>query len=75
LSSYYTKSETNEAIQDAIEKIELTPGPKGDTPQKYIDYFTEEDVSEIVERVVDNIPEADVDLTGYATEKWVSDKY
>lgn len=75
LSSYYTKSETNEVIQDAIEKIELTPGPKGDTPQKYIDYFTEEDVSEIVERVVDNIPEADVDLTGYATEKWVSDKY
>lgn len=34
LSSYYTKSETNEVIQDAIEKIELTPGPKGDTPQK-----------------------------------------
>ena len=75
LSSYYTKSETNEVIQDAIEKIELTPGPKGDTPQKYIDYFTEEDVSEIVERVVDNIPETDVDLEGYATEQWVSDKY
>lgn len=74
LSAYYTKSETNAAIKTAVEAIELMPGPqgepgpKGDTPQKYVDYFTEEDVSKIVDKVVENIP----DIEGGAAEGFIA---
>lgn len=80
LSSYYTKTQTDEAIQAAVGAVELLPGPAGPqgeqgvqgedgyTPQKGIDYWTEEDKQEII----DEVPGAD--LTGYATEEFVSQK-
>ena len=45
LSIYYTKIETDEAIQAAVDAVELLPGPQGVagkdgyTPQKGVDYF------------------------------------
>lgn len=61
LSNYYTKAE----VDGAIESIELTPGPQGEpgkdgedgkTPEKGVDYFTEEDKAELVNSVVAALP-------------------
>jgi hypothetical protein len=35
------------------------PGEEGYTPQKGIDYFTEEEIQEIVDSIVDTLPEAE----------------
>lgn len=34
-------------------------GKDGHTPQKGVDYFTEEDIAEIVERVLEQMPSSD----------------
>lgn len=48
------------------------PGLDGYTPQKGVDYWTEEDKQEIVDEAAAAVPGAD--LTGYATEEYVGKK-
>lgn len=61
LSSYAT----TEYVDKAIETIELTPGPqgepgpKGDTPVKGTDYWTNEDKAAMVQDVLDALPAAE----------------
>ena len=46
-------------------------GAKGDTPVKGVDYFTESDISEMVQEVTDNLPEK-LSPTGDASETTVA---
>ena len=67
LSNYYTKTE----VDNAINAIELTPGPQGEkgepgadgedgkTPVKGVDYYTEADKTEMVNLVLAAIPGAE----------------
>ncbi len=50
---------------EAIPSLVGPAGPKGDTPTKGVDYWTEEDKEEIIK---------DIDLDGYATESFVEQK-
>ena len=64
LNNYYTKTE----VDNAIDTIELTPGPQGEkgepgadgkTPVKGVDYYTEADKTEMVNLVLAAIPGAE----------------
>lgn len=64
---------TEEYVNEKIETIELTPGPAGKDGKDGEDYvLTEADKKEIA-GMVEVTGGGDVDLTGYATEKYVDD--
>ena len=69
LTGYATETYVN----DAVAAIELTPGPAGKDGKDGEDYvLTEADKKEIA-GMVEVTGGGDVDLTGYATEKYVDD--
>ena len=73
-------SKLPEAVNAALTQAKASgefKGEAGKTPEKGKDYFTDADKREIAEQAATfvEIPEEDVDLTGYATEEWVSDGY
>jgi hypothetical protein len=69
LTGYATETYVNEAVA----AIELTPGPAGPAGKDGEDYvLTEADKKEIA-GMVEVTGGGDVDLTGYATEKYVDD--
>lgn len=80
-------SKLPEAVNDALAQAKASgefKGEPGKTPVKGIDYFdgddyilTDTDKTEIAEQAAKmvEIPEEDVDLTGYATEEWVGKNY
>lgn len=61
LSAYYTKSETEVAIKTAVDAIKI-PDVSG--------LATKEELQE----AIDNITHPDVNLDGYATERWVNEQ-
>lgn len=71
------KGEPGYTPQKGIDYFDGEPGEPGKTPEKGKDYFTDAEKQEIAEQAAKlvEIPEEDVDLTGYATEEWVSDGY
>ena len=48
--------------------VDYYKGEKGDKPVKGVDYFTEQDINEIIER----IEAGEIDLTSYATKEYVA---
>lgn len=50
--------------------VDYYKGEKGDKPVKGVDYFTQEDIDSIIEK----IEAGDIDLTSYATKEYVNDK-
>lgn len=48
--------------------VDYYKGDKGDKPIKGVDYFTEQDINEIIER----IEAGEIDLTSYATKEYVA---
>lgn len=63
------------AINDALAQAKVSGEFKGDPGDDYV--LTEADKQEIAEQAAGmvEIPEEDVDLTGYATEEWVGKNY
>lgn len=61
LSDYYTKDETDAAIKEAVDNVDVTVDLSG--------YYTKTETDEAIETAVDEI-----DLTGYATEDYVGKK-
>lgn len=49
---------SSKKIAQELSAIELTPGPKGDTPEKGVDYWTEADKAAIVNDVLAVLPNA-----------------
>ena len=49
------------------QEIAAIKGDKGDTPVKGVDYFTDEDI----EYIANKLPEIQIDLSGYATTVYV----
>lgn len=45
--------------QGNIIEIPAIKGDKGDTPIKYIDYFTQQDIKDMVEAVIEALPKAE----------------
>jgi len=73
-------SKLPEAVNDALAQAKESgefKGEHGKTPEKGKDYFTPAEVQAIAEQAAElvEIPEEDVDLTGYATEEWVGKNY
>ena len=81
LSNYYTKSETDAKIEEAIENIIIVPD--------FSDLATKEDLAEVeskipsieglatkqeLEDAINSIEHPTVDLEGYATEEYVAEK-
>lgn len=68
LSAYYTKSETDEAIEEAVNGIDI---PKVDLSNHY----TKSETDKAIEDAVGAIEIPETDLSGYATKKEVQENY
>ena len=80
LSNYYTKTETDTKINEAIGSLDINPEDidlsnyytKVETNAKLLDYYTKNETDTKIQDAIDEIPETD--LTGYATQEYVSQK-
>lgn len=79
LSAYYTKTETDAAISEAVENIDIpAPDLSGYATEQYVDEAiagVDVDLTDYAKKeyVDEAIAGVEVDLTGYATEQFVND--
>lgn len=67
LTNYYTKDETNSAIDSAIQSIDFAPYATKTELEQY-------DTSNEVDAKIAAIEIPETDLTGYAKESWVTEQ-